>query len=529
MLLQREDLRSRLIRLVGQGHISATTHAMDDAGARVSRYLFLQFVVNVCYGVLVAAGLYFIGVPNAMLWGAFATALRFIPYVGAWVAAGFPIILSLAISTNWTMPAQTIGLFVILELICANAVEPWLFGTSTGVSTIAIIVAAVFWTWLWGPVGLLLSTPLTVCVVVMGRHVPRLRFLSILLSDDEALTPSEECYHRLLAGNLNEMSALVDSHVKANSITDLYDNVMLPVVTKTEVDYANESLDEDGRNTVEQSVRDIVEDLSTRPAPASKVPADITVADHTPPPAPAPAWRIYCLPARAERDELAGAMLAHLLREQGFQSENASAKLVAGELVKLVEDFDADAVCISVIAPSTVVHARYLVTKLHRQFPALKIIVGLWGATEDITEAARRLRESGSDEVVTTLADAVVQLAKLAPLTGGEVVTAPIPENEEERMEALRALNLDGSHKDAGMDRVTKRVARIFDVPIALVSLVDEEHQNFYGQTGLSESLAASRQSSRAESVCGHVVASNEVLVVEDLGARQALRRKHVS
>ena len=158
--------------------------------------------------------LYFIGVPNALLWGAFSMAFRFIPYVGAWIAAAFPVILSLAISTSWTMPAQTIGLFVILELICANVVEPWLFGTHTGVSTIAIIVAAVFWTWLWGPVGLLLSTPLTVCVVVMGRHVPRLRFLSILLSDDEALTPSEECYHRLLAGNLNEMSALVDAHVK---------------------------------------------------------------------------------------------------------------------------------------------------------------------------------------------------------------------------------------------------------------------------------------------------------------------------
>ena len=520
MLLQREDLRSRLIRLVGQGHISATTHAMDDAGARVSRYLFLQFVVNVCYGALVAACLYFVGIPNALLWGAFSAALRFIPYVGAWIAAAFPVILSLAISTNWTMPAQTIGLFVILELICANFVEPWLFGTHTGVSTIAIIVAAVFWTWLWGPVGLLLSTPLTVCVVVMGRHVPRMRFLSILLSDDEALTPSEECYHRLLAGNLNEMSTLVDAHMKEKSLADLYDNVMIGVVTAAESDYQTESLDEEGRATVEQSVREIVEDLSTRPAPAPAptATADVATADQAPPPALAPAWRIYCLPARAERDELAGAMLAHLLHDQGFHAENGSAKLSAGELVTAVEKFDADAVCISVIAPSTVVHARYLATKLHRQFPALKIVVGLWaGAAEDGAEAAQRLKEAGANEVVTTLADAVAQLAKLAPLSEGEVISAPIPEDEEQRMEALRSLGLPGSHTGGAMDRVAKRVARIFDAPIAMVTVVDGEHQHFIGQTGLPEALADARKALRAESVCGHLVADNEVVVVEDL------------
>ncbi len=193
MLLQREDLRSRLIRLIGQGHISATTRAMDDAGARVSRYLLMQLVVNVTYGIAIAVGLYFIGVPNAVLWGVFATVMRFIPYIGPWIAAAFPIMLSLAVSTSWTMPLLTIGLFVVLELLSNNLMEPWLYGSKTGVSSIALIVAAVFWTWLWGPVGLVLATPLTVCLVVMGRHVPRLRFLSIVLSDEEALTPAEEC------------------------------------------------------------------------------------------------------------------------------------------------------------------------------------------------------------------------------------------------------------------------------------------------------------------------------------------------
>ena len=198
MLLRREDLRRRLIRLIGKGRISAATHAMDDAGARVFRYLLMQLVVNVSYGIPVAIGLYFIGVPNAVLWGACATVLRFIPYIGPWIAAAIPVALSLAVSPSWMMPLLTIGLFVVLELLSNNVMEPWLYGSSTGVTPIALIVAAVFWTWLWGPVGLILSTPLTVCLVVMGRHVPRLSFLSVLLSDEEALTPAEDCYHRLL-------------------------------------------------------------------------------------------------------------------------------------------------------------------------------------------------------------------------------------------------------------------------------------------------------------------------------------------
>jgi predicted PurR-regulated permease PerM len=257
MLLQREDLRSRLIRLIGQGRMGDMTRAMDDAGARVSRYLRMQLLVNVTYGIAIAVGLYFIGVPNAVLWGVLAAVMRFIPYIGPWIAAAFPIMLSLAVSTSWTMPLLTIGLFVVLELLSNNLMEPWLYGSNTGVSSIALIVAAVFWTWLWGPVGLVLATPLTVCLVVMGHHVPRLRFLSILLSDEEALTPAEECYHRLLAGGLDEADELVDSYVKTNSLTALYDSVLIPVVTSAEMDHRREALDDEQRAAVEQGVRDI--------------------------------------------------------------------------------------------------------------------------------------------------------------------------------------------------------------------------------------------------------------------------------
>jgi predicted PurR-regulated permease PerM len=356
MLLKREDLRSRLIRLIGQGRISATTRAMDDAGARVSRYLVMQLVVNVTYGIPVAIGLYFIGVPNAILWGACAAVLRFIPYVGPWIGAGIPIALALAVSSGWTMPLLTLGLFIVLELLSNNVMEPWLYGSSTGVSPIALIFAAVCWTWLWGPVGLLLATPMTVCLVVMGRHIPRLSFLSVVLSDEEALTPAEDCYYRLLTVGEQDEMELVEAYLKTHSLTDLYDSVFIPVITAVEIDYRLELLDDGQRTLVEQNLRDIIEDLGACPrAPSNIEPVKAVLAD-----TPARACCVYCLPARADRDELASAMLVQLLQQQGLEARSAPTKLGVGELIGLVEKAGVDVVCISVVAPSTVLHARYL-------------------------------------------------------------------------------------------------------------------------------------------------------------------------
>ena len=432
MLLRREDLRRRLIRLLGKDHISATTRAMDDAGARVFRYLLMQLVVNVSYGIPVAIGLYFIGVPNAVLWGAFATVLRFIPYIGPWIGAAMPVALSLAVSPGWTMPLLTIGLFIVLELLSNNVMEPWLYGSSTGVTPIALIVAAVFWTWLWGPVGLVLSTPLTVCLVVMGRHVPRLSFLSVLLSDEEALTPAEDCYHRLLTVGEQDELEFVEAYLQANSLAALYDSVFIPVIIATETDHRLELLDDEQRVLVEQTLRDIIEDLGTVPQGESKIDALKALVDETQSSGPAP-FQVYCLPARADRDELAGAMLTQLLQQQGVAAQNATGKLAAGELLDLVEKSDVDAACISVVSPSTVIQARYLCVKIRARFPQLKIVIGLWGMTQGVTDATRRLRDSGADEVVTTLADAVVQLAKYAPTLAEQMIPAPIPADAEER------------------------------------------------------------------------------------------------
>lgn len=406
MLLKREDLRSRLIRLIGQGYIGATTRAMDDAGARVTRYLLMLLVVNVTYGVAVAIGLYFIGVPNAVLWGAAAALLRFIPYVGPWIGASIPIALSLAVSPGWIMPLLTLGLFIVLELLSNNVMEPWLYGSSTGVSPVALIFAAVCWAWLWGPVGLVLATPMTVCLVVLGRHIPRLSFLSVVLSDDEVLTPAEDLYYRLLTVGEQDELELVETYLKANSLAALYDSVFIPVVIAVEIDQRLERLDDGKRAVVVQSLRDIIEDLGARPP----VPPDRASDPAAVVQVPAATCRVYCLPARADRDELACGMLVQVLQQEGFEARSAPANLDVEELIGRVEKAGTEVVCISVVAPSTVIHARYLCLKLRALLPLQKILVGLWGATGNVTDAARRVRESGADEAVTTFADALRQL-----------------------------------------------------------------------------------------------------------------------
>jgi predicted PurR-regulated permease PerM/methylmalonyl-CoA mutase cobalamin-binding subunit len=511
MLLHREDLRGRLIRLVGRGRISVTTHAMADAGHRVSRYLVMQLIVNVTYGIPVALGLYVIGVPNALLWGALAIVLRFIPYAGPWIAAAFPIALALAVSEGWTIPLMTVGLFVALEIVSNNVMEPWLYGASTGVSSLALILAAVFWAWLWGPIGLVLATPLTVCLVVIGRHVPKLEFFSILLSDEEPLAPHQECYHRLLRADLTEGTALVETYLKANSLTALYDAVLLPVVATAEADHGQDDLDHEQRAALQQGVRDILDDLRERPV-GSLSPREIG-----PEPPPAPTCRVLCLPVRAARDELAASMLAHVLTQQAFDADALPASLTTVDLVQSVADRAPEAVCISVVAPSAPVHARHLCAKLRARLPQVRIVVGLWAAGDGATAAIPALRAAGADEVVTSLADAVVHLGRFAADFAHEMTPAPIPADEEARLAALVSLALPDAGSSADYQRITAKLARIFDAPIAMMNLIDRDRQVFAAQTGLPEELAAEGGSPRSHSVCGHVVAKNDVLVVEDL------------
>ncbi len=524
MLLQREDLRNRLIRLIGQGRIGTTTRAMEDAGKRVSRYLVMQLVVNVSYGIPLSIGLYFIGIPNAVLWGGFAIGLRFIPYVGPWIAAIMPIALSLAVSPGWTAPALVLGLFIVLELISNNVMEPWLYGTSTGVSSIALIVAAVFWTWMWGPVGLVLATPLTVCMVVLGRHVPGLAFFSIILSDEEALTPPEDCYHRLLSPGAQDEIEFADNFLKDNPLVELYDAVFVPVLVMAETDARAQLLEDDQLALIKRSMGEIIDDLGTRMPPDGRDVEVAAIGEN------GLLCRVLVLPARAERDELAGRMLGQLLTRRGPEVEVARAKMVTGELVGQVEEHSPDVVCISVVAPSTVIHARYLCLKIRERYPLVKIVVGLWG--EESTDAAKRLREAGADEVLSTLAAAVDRISRLAPTATGAESEPALPDNEDQRLAALAALDWDKGGLAESIDRIAARLARIFQVPVVMVSVVGRDKVVLSNSSGLPDELRRGDSLERRDCICAHVVAGDELLVVEDLSrdrrfGRNAWVREH--
>jgi predicted PurR-regulated permease PerM len=410
-LVRREDLRDRFIRLVGKGDVTVTTQAIEDAATRVSRYLSMQLVLNVTFGVAVALGLYLIGVPSAILWGILGTTLRFIPYIGAWIAAAVPIGLSLAISTGWVPPMLTVGLFAALELFIGNVMEPWLYGKNTGVSPVAVLVAAVFWTWLWGAVGLLLATPLTVCLMVIGKYVPQLSFLDILLGNEEVFEPKKRVYQRLLAGDQEEANELIEGYLEQMPLSEVYDTVLIPALAMAETHWQRGEINEDRHKLIFQSLKETVEELGERQqdlraketVKATKEPdgdAGSLVSTN------ASSLRILCLPARDEADEIAGRMLAQLLAEKGCVVEAVSVTALASEMVDLVEQRQADVVCISAMPPTAAAHARYLCKRLQGRFPDAHLIVGLWNATGDLNKAKERVGCGPTTAVVATLAAA---------------------------------------------------------------------------------------------------------------------------
>jgi predicted PurR-regulated permease PerM len=267
ILIEREDLRNRFIRLIGDRQLHTTTEALDDASTRVSRYLLMQFIVNVTYGMSVSLGLWLIGslsnqpIPNVAVWGLLATVLRFIPYIGPWIAATLPILLSLAISDGWVQPLLVIGLFVVLELLSNNVMEPMLYGSSTGISAFGIIISAVFWTWLWGAVGLVLATPLTVCLMVLGRHVPQFKYFEILLGDQPPLPFSASVYQRLLALDEDEVANTAKKYLHDHQLGELFDEVLVPALLLANQDHQQGRIDEARWHYIHDAIRELVVDL----------------------------------------------------------------------------------------------------------------------------------------------------------------------------------------------------------------------------------------------------------------------------
>jgi methylmalonyl-CoA mutase cobalamin-binding subunit len=283
------------------------------------------------------------------------------------------------------------------------------------------------------------------------------------------------------------------------------------------MDAQRDELGPEHRSAIHRHIHDLIEDLGSATPSKAQLEADKQIAEQTPFPLSGPTCRVLCVPARAYRDELAGAMLVQLLQQQGFDAENASAALSSGELLEMAAKSDPEVICISVLAPSTLIHARYLSAKLRAQLPHAKIVVGIWGATENMAGAGGRLRSSGADEVVLSLAEAVVQLAKFSVSIADEMIPGAIPDDEENRLEELARLHLADGTREEAFDRITKKLARVFEVPIALITFIDRDHQWFKSQVGLPEEIADARKISRELSVCGHMVANDELLVVEDL------------
>jgi predicted PurR-regulated permease PerM len=408
MLVQREDLRNRLIRIFGYSRLTVTTKALEEAGYRISRYLLAQLLLNSGFGLAVGVLLFMLDVPYALLWGFMAALLRFIPYVGPWLGAIMPIALSLAYFPGWITALIVAGVFVLLELTTNLLLEPLLYGESAGVSEIAILIMAAFWTWMWGPVGLVLATPLTVCVVVFSKYVPEMNFVTVLLSDAPPLEPHVNFYQRMLALDQDESEQVVEEYLKSHSPVELYDRVLLPALSRAKNDRRRGQLTEKEEQAVYEGTRAILEDFGDE---REEAPADNETI--------AAGQIVHALgfPADGKADEVVLLGLAKLLDGHRYEMDVISPDMLASEMVTLLGQKQPGMVCIGALAPGGLAHARYLCKRIRARFPEIKILVGRWGASESIETARATLTSAGADRVAATLLEAHEQLVRLAQLT----------------------------------------------------------------------------------------------------------------
>jgi hypothetical protein len=409
-LLERRELRDRVILLIGYRRVTATTRALDEAGARISRYLLMQAIMNGTFGVIVGLGLFLIGVPYAVTCGSLAAVLRFIPYVGTYGAALLPLALSLAIFPGWLQPALVVGLFLGEQLVTNMVIEPWLYGQSAGVSRVALLVAVTFWTWLWGPVGLLLATPLTVCLLVLGRHLPALGFLVVLMGDRPVIEAKARYYQRLLARDQDEAAEIVEDYVKADGRESVYDAVLLPALYYAKQDRERGLLTEADAQFVGQATREILDIL----APDASVPSESDTRDlsASDPGADHRVWIVAC-PARDESDALALEMVRHLLDPARFRIQLIGASMLTAEVVTWVALHRPALVCIGAVAPGGLSQARHLCKRLRSQCPELTIVVGRWGLHDERDADRQHLLAAGADYVETSVLDTLRTLTQV--------------------------------------------------------------------------------------------------------------------
>jgi hypothetical protein len=404
MLIQQRELIGRIIRLFGYERMAATTRLLDEAGTRISRYLLTQSIINGSFGLGIGIGLAVIGLPFALALGSLAAVLRFLPYVAAWLAALVPLVLSLAVFDGWTRPLLILGLFVVTELTVAFVVEPLLYGRSAGVSAIALLVGAAFWTWLWGPIGLALATPLTVCLVVGARAVAGLEFIEVLMSDDPPVEPCLTFYQRLLAGDAREAAAVIAETAHRVSLEDVFDAIVAPAIARARLDRESDQLTREEYAHMLEMIRELIEE-----APLGKL-EEGTAAD-----APTPVLtQIAGCAARDEADGLALLMLGRLLARDGCALHIAPAGGLVGEAMAAVDATPPALVCVAAVGNGGRRRMRHLVKRLRQSQPDTPILAARWGAGHS-SDMRADLAATGADDVAISLAEARTEILRLLP------------------------------------------------------------------------------------------------------------------
>lgn len=431
MLLEREELRDRFIRLAGYGDLHRTTEALQDAGKRVGQYLLMQLIVNIAYAIPITIGLWLLGIPNAPLWGLLALVLRFVPYIGPAIGMILPLFLALAVAPGWSLVLWTAALFAAVELISNNIIEPWLYGSRTGLSPLAIIVAAIFWTWLWGPLGLVLSTPLTVCLVVLGRHVPQFEFLDVLFGNEPVLEPQARLYQRLLAGDPDEATDHAEEMLDEEYLVDFYRKVAIPALLLGEQDRARGVMTDDQRLQVAASAMILVanlediaqeeadEDDGSSPSVQNAATGEDKTSDSNDD-ADLPdgtGMSVLCAGGRGELDDAAAAMLAQVLEVQGATASKASHSDMEPAGIRHLKFDKVDTLVVGFLNANSVNHARYLVRRCKRAKPALRVGIVFWSETggSDKEEAVKLADDINADFVAFGIIDAAIGALSDAP------------------------------------------------------------------------------------------------------------------
>jgi predicted PurR-regulated permease PerM len=435
ILLQRGDLRDRFIGLTGAHDLHRTTNALDDAAVRLSRYFLALTGINAIFGIAITLGLTVIGVPNPMLWGIVGAILRFVPYVGAFIAAAFPLALAAAVDPGWSMVVETAALFVILETAMGQVVEPHLFGHTMGMSPLAIIIAAAFWTLIWGPAGLLLSTPITACLVVLGRHVESLNFIELLLGDKPALSPVQSFYQRILASDPDEVAFQAEGLLKTMSLLDYYEEVALPALALAQIDVARGVLETDRQIEVCASVEHVVADLSDHVESPPETEDNVAEPADDPAPVPGtsadetrahvPAGSALCLAGRTPLDQAACAILVQLLERRNIATRGAGPQALTTRGIFELNGDGVNAICIFYLDHQGLASIRYSVRRLRKKFPDIPVAVCLWGSAA-LNEAAEAAR---ADQTLGSLREAIDFCAQPRPSpepVASQNVAAPV-------------------------------------------------------------------------------------------------------